>query len=177
MIHRAHVHYIHTYVVHSSCKSHANHAFLCWPVILNVVGSHGGVGDAVVDHSIDADGDRVTRQHLLWRYIKWHRPEVHFLVAVRTWNDEKNTRPLGAPCGLKDGWTYFHYDLTLFNPPFLSRPSLKITERSYSATTLMQVQSEKGSVTITRSRASPVSTMAQNPGPSGSAANKKENVF
>ena len=109
-----------TYVVHSSCKSHANHAFLCWPVILNVVGSHGGVGDAVVDHSIDADGDRVTRQHLLWRYIKWHRPEVHFLVAVRTWNDEKNTRPLGAPCGLKDGWTYFHCDS--FQPTF-SQPS------------------------------------------------------
>ena len=54
--------------------------------------------------------------------------------------------------------------------PFRSRPSLKITERSYSATTLIQVQREKGSVTITRRRARPVRTMAQNPGPSGSAA-------
>ena len=61
--------------------------------------------------------------------------------------------------------------------PFLSRPNLKITERSYSATTFMQVQSEKGSVTITRSKAKPVKTMAQNPGPSGSAERKerKEN--
>ena len=58
--------------------------------------------------------------------------------------------------------------------PFLSRPNRKITERSYSATTLMQVHSEKGSVTITKSKASPVKTIAQNPGPSGSA--EKENI-
>ena len=38
----------------------------------------------------------------------------------------------------------------------------------------MQVHSEKGSVTITKSKASPVKTIAQNPGPSGSA--EKENM-
>ena len=67
------------------------------PVILNVVGGHGGVGYPIVDDSIDADSDRVTGQHLLWRHVEGHRPQVHFLVAVRAGNDEKNTRPLGTP--------------------------------------------------------------------------------
>ena len=35
------------------------------PVVLDVVGGHGGVGHAVVDHGVDADSYRVTGQNLL----------------------------------------------------------------------------------------------------------------
>ena len=53
--------------------------------------------------------------------------------------------------------------------PLRSRPSRKITERSYSATTFMQVHNENGSVTTNNNAASAVKTIAQKPGPSGSA--------
>ena len=64
-----------------------------------------------------------------------------------------------------------------FAPPFLSRPSRKITDRSYSATTLMQVHNEKGSVMNRRRPARQVKMKAQNPGPSGSAETLKEDLL
>ena len=62
---------------------------------------------------------------------------------------------------------------TLNELPLRSRPSRKITERSYSATTLIQVHNENGSVMTNSNAANIVSTKAQNPGPSGSAETKK----
>ena len=63
---------------------------------------------------------------------------------------------------------------TLNELPLRSRPSRKITERSYSATTLIQVHNENGSVMTNSNAANIVSTKAQNPGPSGSAETKKK---
>ena len=122
------------------------------------------------------------RQHRRWQ---WQSHGTAPLVAAR--RRTPSAGPLSGSCPCREWWKKYQapwhplknkitmhiYSNFWVWLPFLSRPSLKITERSYSATTLMQVQSEKGSVTITRSKANPVSTMAQNPGPSGSAANKK----
>ena len=122
------------------------------------------------------------RQHRRWQ---WQSHGTAPLVAAR--RRTPSAGPLSGSCPCREWWKKYQapwhplknkitmhiYSNFWVWLPFLSRPSLKITERSYSATTLMQVQSEKGSVIITRSKANPVSTMAQNPGPSGSAANKK----
>ena len=119
------------------------------------------------------------RQHRRWQWQSHGRVP---LVAAR--RRTPSAGPLSGSCPCREWWKKYQapwhplknkikmhiYSNFWVCLPFLSRPSLKITERSYSATTLMQVQSEKGSVTITRSKANPVSTMAQNPGPSGSAA-------
>ena len=78
-----------------TCKSHAN---VYWPVIFNVIRGHGWIRDAVVDDSVDTDGDRIPRQHLLGWHVEGNRSQVDLLVTVRTGNDEKYTRPLGSPC-------------------------------------------------------------------------------
>ena len=38
--------------------------FVCLPIVLDVVGGHGGVGDAVVDDGVHRHSDRITRQNL-----------------------------------------------------------------------------------------------------------------
>ena len=88
--------------VYLSCKSHAN---VCWPVILNVIRGHGWIRNAVVDDRVDADGDRVPRQHLLGWHVEGDRSQVDLLVTVRTRNDEKYTRPLGSSCKKKSSQT------------------------------------------------------------------------
>jgi len=59
-------------------------------------------------------------------------------------------------------------------PPLSKRPSLKMTTRSYSCTTLTAKQREKGSVTSTRIMEKKVSKCAHKPGPSSQAACGKE---
>ena len=66
------------------------------PVVLNVVGGHGGVGHPVVDDSVHTDCDRVSRKDLLRRHVEGHGPEVHLLEGVHTRHDEEEAGALGA---------------------------------------------------------------------------------